>query len=362
MRRTYKKLRSIYDRGPESIRLKRLTVYTKSTPEFPADWTQITFNGLQMLELKGGSLDSSTKCSEFLARHELLMDIIMRDASRTKELACFPCMWSFHNAVVAQDLGLYFLVDYVWLTRGEEALQIGATVDEDQLRVKQVKLSILDRVPDVISCALGNLPPCAELSLMFAAGEYESHNVVVRTVYQFILPYLLYSCRTDSPSPTMLDRCLLILSLRGLSQTNLWDIILENTPNLQALVTLQLALSFDDGMDGSVVFSRDMVAITALGERLAPTIREIVKRCPRLSNVIVSQPIRYGTHQRFFKFIVPKRMRSETEQKMRNGAATGEGMTSVDVDESKVASRRDEESVVVECEIHSLSSRMSLSI
>lgn len=181
MRRAYKKFRNMYDRGPESVRVKRLTVYAKSVPVFPGDWTQITFNGLRALVLKAGSLDFSTECSEFIARHELLTYIILRDADHPRELAGFPRMSSFHNAVVAQDLGEYFRVDCVWLVRGEDALQIGDGANEE-LRVKKVKVCITTastaRIEDVISCVLGNLPPCAELSLMWAS-DYDAERIIV---------------------------------------------------------------------------------------------------------------------------------------------------------------------------------------
>lgn len=184
MRRAYKKLRNMYDRGPESVRVKRLTVYAKSVPVFPGDWTQITFNGLRTLVLKAGSLDFSTECSEFIARHELLTDIILRDADHPRELAGFPCMSSFYNAVVAQDLSQHFRVDCVWLVRGEDALRIGDGVN-GELRVKQVKVCITttSRIEDVISCVLGNLPPCAELSLMWDSDLITERIVVVRNIY-----------------------------------------------------------------------------------------------------------------------------------------------------------------------------------
>lgn len=112
---------------------------------------------------------------------------------------------------------------------------------------------------------------------------------------------------------------------------------------------------FDDGGDGDVLLSRDMVAITALGERLEPTIRELVKRCPRLSTVLVSQLVEY----RFYRFIVPDRIHPEIEWRARTGAGDGKGTS---VDGSEGASKEDEDSVVVECEIHESSQWWDLRI
>lgn len=99
-----------------------------------------------------------------------------------------------------------------------------------------------------------------------------------------------------------------------------------------------------------------MVAITALGERLEPTIRELVKRCPRLSTVIVSQM----TELRFTMFVVPDRIHSETERRTITGIGEGKGTESVDGGE--VVGKEDEDNVVIEWECHKSSQWWDLRI
>ncbi|EIM90636.1 uncharacterized protein STEHIDRAFT_107410 [Stereum hirsutum FP-91666 SS1] len=269
----------------------------------PGDWTETTFNNLRTLDFRAVSAAFARKMDAFIARHRELTDIIISNCG-PKALEDFPCVATLYKAVVERELSLHFRVECVHLVRGEEARKILGEDGEGEggkgmpMCAKKVKIYIEDRTEDVISCIMENLPPCAEMSLNFDGDDGRDFSI----------------------------------------NKNLWSILLSNAPLLRSLTTLHLSLLFDDrdALNGTILpslpyevgkilLSDDTEAIKDLAVRLAPRIRALVDRCPKLGTVLLSQPIGYDEVQKFFEFTIVRGY-----GKGQRGGGYGEGESRID--------------------------------
>lgn len=185
IRHKYPKFNALFGRGAHSVSVTRLILRSTHTP---GDWTETTFNNLQILEF-GVSVPFARKLDAFIDRHRDLTDIILWNCG-PKELEDFPCVAKLYRAVVERELGLNFRVGCTHIVRGKEARNIlgeDGEVEEGKgmpMCAKKVKIFIEDRTEDIISCILENLPPCAEISLNFDGDDGRDFSINV----SFLLP------------------------------------------------------------------------------------------------------------------------------------------------------------------------------